>query len=487
MRLIGTTSLMTTFSRYIGIDYSGAETPTSSLKGLRVYIATEDNLPQEVPPPASPRKYWTRRGIAEWLVQRLAEPITTLVGIDHGFSFPAEYFRTHDLPLNWQTFLDDFQEHWPTDRDHVYVDFVREGVEGNGAARTGDAKWRRLTELRAGSAKSVFHFDVQGSVAKSTHAGIPWLRFVRRQLGAKVHFWPFDGWDIPSGFSAIAEVYPRLWSKSFVNSDRTQDQQDAFSVSAWLSQADRDGRLASYFRPDLSAADNDLARIEGWILGAPDVAASLRVRQDRRREVQAKTGSRLVLYFDPGTSSMAAHIALFECGASFEAQRISLMNHENQSREFLAINPEGKVPTLLIDGRRLTEVAAILFYLARRFPEASLLPPHDFEAEAQAISWMSFLASSVHPAMAAALRGNEEVEHAIRMFSAADDRLGASKWALQSGYSIADIHLFRLFWRFSRRYRLPSGRLSNLEAHHQRMMARPAIQKTIEIEKLGRS
>ena len=64
------------------------------------------------------------------------------------------------------------------------------------------------TEQRAGGAKSVFHFDVQGSVAKSTHAGIPWLRFIRQRLGARVHFWPFDGWDIPVGHSAIAEVYP---------------------------------------------------------------------------------------------------------------------------------------------------------------------------------------------------------------------------------------------------------------------------------------
>ena len=53
------------FDRYIGIDYSGAETPTSSLKGLRVYLADHESLPEEVQPPPSPRKYWTRRGIAE--------------------------------------------------------------------------------------------------------------------------------------------------------------------------------------------------------------------------------------------------------------------------------------------------------------------------------------------------------------------------------------------------------------------------------------
>ncbi len=55
---------MSTFTRYIGIDYSGAETPHSSLKGLRVYQADRALPPEEVPPPPSPRRYWTRRGIA---------------------------------------------------------------------------------------------------------------------------------------------------------------------------------------------------------------------------------------------------------------------------------------------------------------------------------------------------------------------------------------------------------------------------------------
>ena len=138
-------------------------------------MADRSSPPVEVMPPPSPRKYWTRRGIAEWLVERLTEETPTLVGIDHGFSFPLRYFEVHGLKPDWPAFLDDFQQHWPTDED-IYVDFVRDGVRGNGAARMGNSRWRRLTEERAGGAKSVFHFDVQGSVAKSTHAGIPWLR-----------------------------------------------------------------------------------------------------------------------------------------------------------------------------------------------------------------------------------------------------------------------------------------------------------------------
>lgn len=258
---------MPSFARTIGIDYSGAETPISSLKGLRVYMTDGHARAVEVLPPPSPRKYWTRRGIAEWLVERLAEDAPTLVGIDHGFSFPLRYFEVHGLPLDWPNFLDDFQRHWPTDGDHTYVDFVREGAAGNGAARMGNARWRRLTEGRAGSAKSVFHFDVQGSVAKSTHAGIPWLRFIRQRLGARAHFWPFDGWDIARGRSAIAEVYPALWSRNFVNEGRTSDQHDAFSIAAWLSSADRDGTLAALLKPDLSPPERALAQVEGWILG----------------------------------------------------------------------------------------------------------------------------------------------------------------------------------------------------------------------------
>ena len=254
------------FRRYIGIDYSGAETPTSSLKGLRVYEVSGEVLPVEVQPPPSPRKYWTRRGIAEWLVECLSEEVPTLVAIDHGFSFPMRYFEVNHLEPDWEMFLDDFHKHWPTDEDNTYVDFVRDGLCGHGDDRAGNARWRRLTEERAG-AKSVFHFDVPGSVAKSTHAGLPWLRFLRKKLGSKVHFWPFDGWNIPAGKSAIVEVYPSLWSKSFSREGRTPDQQDAYAVAAWMRQADLDGNLNKFLKPSLLPGQYPVAEVEGWILG----------------------------------------------------------------------------------------------------------------------------------------------------------------------------------------------------------------------------
>lgn len=254
------------FERCVGIDYSGAETPTSSLKGIRVYLARRGRPPAEVAPPPSRRKYWTRRGLAEWLADLLADPTPTLVGIDHAFSFPIRYFETHHLPPDWDGFLADFHAHWPTDGEHTYVDFVRDGLAGDGAARTGSAKWRRITETRCG-AKSVFHFDAPGSVAKSTHAGLPWLRYLRTRVGSQLHFWPFDGWEIAPGKSVIAEIYPSLWSKTFPREDRTPDQHYAYVAAAMLQRLDQRGEIERLWRPELSPQESAVAQVEGWILG----------------------------------------------------------------------------------------------------------------------------------------------------------------------------------------------------------------------------
>ena len=182
----------------------------------------------------------------------------------------------------------------------------------------------------------------------------------------------------------------------------------------------------------------------------------------------------LTFFFAPGTSSMAPHIALHEIGVPFEARPLSFATNEQREAPYRAINPEGKVPALLIDGRLLTEVAGILFYLAKRFPETRLLPQGDIEAEAQAISWMSFIASTIHPAR------RQGLEHAKDVYRIADQRLGKG-WVVGS-YSIADIHLFRLYWRFFNSLKPEPGTFPNLDAHYARMMARPAVRKTIEIE-----
>lgn len=182
----------------------------------------------------------------------------------------------------------------------------------------------------------------------------------------------------------------------------------------------------------------------------------------------------LTLYFVPGSSSMAPHIALHEIGIPFTPKPLSFARKETRSPAFLAINPAGQVPTLLIDGRPLTEVAGILFYLARRYPEARLLPD-DPEAQAHAVAWMSFIASTLHPAR------RQGLDHAVETYRIAERKLGTGEWAL-GDYSIVDIHLFRLFWRFNASLGAPPDALPNLHAHHARMLARSAVARTIECE-----
>ena len=128
------------------------------------------------------------------------------------------------------------------------------------ARRAWPMRLAALTEERAGGAKWVFHSDIQGSVAKSTHAGIPWLRFIRQRLGARVHFWPFDGWDISPRRSAIAEVYPALWRRGLAR--RGPHGRSARCLQHRCVALARRLRLqlAAFLNPDLSPATSARSR-----------------------------------------------------------------------------------------------------------------------------------------------------------------------------------------------------------------------------------
>jgi len=196
----------------------------------------------------------------------------------------------------------------------------------------------------------------------------------------------------------------------------------------------------------------------------------------------------LTLYLSPGFSSMAPHIALHEIGVDFESRWISFAKREQYAPEYLALNPEGKVPILLVDGRPLTEVAAILYYLAKRFPKADLFSADDLEAEAHVISWMSFIASTVHPARR--IGGvRVERESGVRyvfegslkrwkeVFKIAEERLGR-----RDGPSAVIRSRTSSLSRLLDSTRLAPKTFPCLSAHYERMMARPAVRRVLEIE-----
>lgn len=178
------------FDLFIGIDYSGRGTPLTRTSALQVYAAFGDEDPRRIESLSSTDirpKNWCRKEIAEWLILQANKDIRFIVGLDHGFSFPVPYFKQHGL-MDWNAFLDDFCQHWPTDQDQCSVDSIR--YAENPTDRVGAKTDFRASEKWTSSAKSVFHFDIQGQVAKSTHTGIPWLRRIRDAVGEKVHFWP---------------------------------------------------------------------------------------------------------------------------------------------------------------------------------------------------------------------------------------------------------------------------------------------------------
>src|SRR6478752_4463467 len=115
--------------------------------------------------------------------------------------------------------------------------------------------------------------------------------------------------------------------------------------------------------------------------------------------------SMLKLYYAPGTCALASHIALAEADAPYTTERLDFKSNQQNSPEYLKINPKGRVPSLVTDGGILTETPAMLAFIAQSFPQAKLAPLDDaFEfAKVQAIN--SYLCSTVHVAHAHKMRG----------------------------------------------------------------------------------
>jgi len=251
------------FENYIGIDYSGAGSTVKRNKALQVFMSAGDGKPVKIKTDAGSNWNWNRKEIAHWCLEQLKNDEPIIIGIDHAFSFPDSYMKRYDIS-NWNHFLDDFHTHWPTDKDNITVESLRKNNE-----RTGNSDELRLTESWTPSAKSVFQFDMTGQVAMSSHAGIPWLRFLRNHpaLSGKVHFWPFDSFTIPRRTSVVAEVYPSIFRRRFPKIYKSGDEHDAYSITRWLQEMDSRGVLSQYFNPPLTKNEMDNAKLEGWILG----------------------------------------------------------------------------------------------------------------------------------------------------------------------------------------------------------------------------
>lgn len=206
----------------------------------------------------------------------------------------------------------------------------------------------------------------------------------------------------------------------------------------------------------------------------------------------------LILYYAPTACSIAPHIALEEVGVPFEPRRIDLAKGEQSSPEFLALSPLGRVPAMIIDGGAVTEVPALLTYIASLDTGIGLTPPPGTLAYARCFEWLGFLSSSLHVAYAQFRRPQrflaeespawgELTEQGRRNtigFYREVERRFTGGWAAGDSYSIADIYLFPFFtwaWRleFDVRTECPMW-----AALFDRLKGRPAVQRAIEREGL---
>ncbi len=202
----------------------------------------------------------------------------------------------------------------------------------------------------------------------------------------------------------------------------------------------------------------------------------------------------LTLYYAPGSSSMASHIALEEAGATYETTFVDERAGEQRTEAYLRVNPRGKVPALrLLDGSVLVENIAIQTYIARTHPAARLLPSDPAE-EARAMALMAFFASVAHPAFAhyfapQRFTGEQKGEPGVKargleMFHGhcreIDAMLAGREWFLDD-FSTVDGYGFVLY-RWGVRAGLSMDELIHFTAHKNRMLMRPAVQRVLARE-----
>ena len=202
----------------------------------------------------------------------------------------------------------------------------------------------------------------------------------------------------------------------------------------------------------------------------------------------------MTLYFSPGACSLASHIGLEETGAPYEIKPVLLAKGQQRTEAYLKINPRGKVPSLSVDGKILVENTAILTYLSRRFPEKKLLPADPAE-EARCIATMCWFSSVVHPSYQRSHRperftDGEAAQAAVKEngrktfwanLQEIDSMFQGNGWVMGKEFTVVDGYAL-VFYGWAERSGFPVKELSAYTAWRERMMQRPTVKKSVEIE-----
>ena len=201
------------------------------------------------------------------------------------------------------------------------------------------------------------------------------------------------------------------------------------------------------------------------------------------------------LYYSPGACSLSDHIVLEWIGQPYEAVRLS--REQRQTPEYLAINPAGAVPAFEDDGWVLTQNAAILNYLADRFPEARLGGDGSPRGRADVNKWLAMANADIHPAFhplfgatsfledpALIERTKQSARSKLRgLFERVDRQLAGRDW-IAGSRSIADPYLF-VVTRWALAMDVDLSGLDNLHRFFNHMLADPGVQRALQQEGLA--
>jgi glutathione S-transferase len=202
------------------------------------------------------------------------------------------------------------------------------------------------------------------------------------------------------------------------------------------------------------------------------------------------------LYYSPGSVSMLVHLVLIECGAEHALEPVDLQAKQQHGAAYLALNPNGVVPTLVVDGQPYGEAAALAMLLAERHPQAALVPAPEDAGRAGYLQWMLYLANTVQPAFRQWFYAGEylpddaaTIKEAARMrieasWERVDAHLAAhGPYMLGTSFSVVDLFATMLM-RWSRNMPRPATAWPQLAALAERVRARPSWKRMHEIEDL---
>jgi glutathione S-transferase len=203
----------------------------------------------------------------------------------------------------------------------------------------------------------------------------------------------------------------------------------------------------------------------------------------------------MTFYYCPGACSMATHVALEEIGVPYEKKPILIAQSEQRGEAFLAVNPRGQVPALVVDGKLITETAAVLAYLGRAFPQAKLFPSDEI-GQAQCLATLCWIASQIDPLFRRAARperfvSDEAARPAVKQGAEAaywakcqeiDTLLAGREWMAGTQYTACDPYALVYYgWGF--RFGFAMKDLPAFTGLKDRLLQRPAVRRALEDER----